>query len=1168
MAAGPNELAAVTLDDKYVLDHGRVYLTGTQALVRLPLMQRQRDVASGLNTGCFISGYRGSPLGGFDQALWSARRFVERGHLKFQPAINEELAATAVWGSQQTGLFPGAKYDGVFAVWYGKGPGVDRSGDALKHGNSAGTAPRGGVLALAGDDHTCKSSTLAHQSEFAFIDALIPVLNPAGVEEILDLGIYGWAMSRYSGCWVAFKTVAETMDSSASISVDPDRIDIVLPQDFEMPPGGLNIRWPDPPLDQEARLHRYKVPAALAFARANRLDRILIDAPQPRFGIVTTGKSYLDVRQALEELGIGEPEARALGLRLYKVAMPWPLEPEGVRRFAEGLQEVLVVEEKRAVIETQLKEQLYNWPADRRPRLLGKFDERGEWILPSNGELSPSQIARVIAARLAAFTTEPWLAERVARLDVRERQTGGPNGADIIPFARTPYFCSGCPHNTSTRVPEGSRALAGIGCHYLSQFMDRNTATFTQMGGEGASWIGQAPFTETEHVFVNIGDGTYTHSGVMAVRAAVASGVNMTYKVLFNDAVAMTGGQPLDGGLTVPRVAAQLAAEGVDPVVIVTDEPDKYPLGTEFPHGTTVHHRDELDTVQRQLRDLPGVSAIVYDQTCAAEKRRRRKRGRFPDPPQRVFINELVCEGCGDCSATSNCLSVVPVETEFGRKRAIDQSSCNKDFSCLKGFCPSFVTVLGGSPKKRAAAAGVTEDLPPLPEPVLPDTAEPYGILVTGVGGTGVVTIGALLGMAAHLEGKGVAVLDQLGMAQKGGAVLSHVRIADNPEAIHAVRIAAGGARLLLGCDLVVSAGAEALSRLHAGTTRAVVNSHETITGDFTRNPDLLFPGSELKHNIAAAVGQGGAEFIDATGLATGLLGDSIATNLFMLGFAYQQGLVPVSAAAIERAVALNAVAVEFNLAAFAWGRQAARDRAAVESRAVPREAVPASRRISETLDEIIARRVAFLTDYQNPAYAGRYEDRIRRLREVEATRTGGAALTEAAARALFKLMAYKDEYEVARLYSETGFQQLVAEQFEGPYELRFHLAPPLLAERDPATGHLKKRVYGPWMLKAFGLLAKLRRLRGTPFDIFGRTAERRTERRLIAEYQALLDEIAQCLSPENQALALELVRLPLEIRGFGHVKEGNLRRAKAKEAQLLARLRAPSPEPLLAAAE
>jgi indolepyruvate ferredoxin oxidoreductase len=1160
-------LAAVTLDDKYILEEGRVYLTGTQALVRLPMVQRQRDAAAGLNTGCFITGYRGSPLGGLDLALGGARRFIERNHIRFQPAINEEMAATAVWGSQQLGLFPGAKYDGVFAMWYGKGPGVDRSGDALKHGNSAGSAPHGGVLVLAGDDHVCKSSTLAHQSEFAFIDASIPVLNPAGVEEILDLGLYGWAMSRYSGCWVAFKTVAESMDSSASIAVDPGRIEIVLPSDFEMPPGGLNLRWPDPPLEQELRLHRWKLAAAVAFARANRLDRIVIDAPQPRFGVITTGKSYLDVRQALDELGIGTAEAGEIGLRLYKVAMPWPLEPEGIRHFADGLQEVLVVEEKRAVIETQLKEQLYNWPADRRPRIIGKFDEAGTWILPSNGELAPSQIARVIAQRLAGLGGAPSvaerLAERLARLDARERPAGG----EVVPFQRTPYFCSGCPHNTSTRVPEGSRALAGIGCHYLAQFMDRETATFTQMGGEGVPWIGQAPFTETRHVFANIGDGTYTHSGILAIRSAVAAKVNMTYKVLFNDAVAMTGGQALDGGLTAPIVTRQLAAEGVHPIIVVTDEPDKYPLGTEFPHGTTIRHRDDLDLVQRELREIAGVTAIVYDQTCAAEKRRRRKRGRFPDPPRRVVINDLVCEGCGDCSATSNCLSVVPVETEFGRKRAIDQSSCNKDFSCLKGFCPSFVTVEGGSLRKRAAGDLAEDDLPPLPEPALPGLAEPYGILVTGVGGTGVVTIGALVGMAAHLEGRGVTVLDMTGLAQKGGAVYSHVRIAERPDAIHAVRIAAGSARLLLGCDLVVSASAEALSKLEPGHSRAIINSHETITGDFTRNPDLAFPGGDLRASIAAAVGAGDAEFIEATCLATGLFGDSIATNLFMLGYAYQEGLVPVSAAAIERAIELNGVAVAFNRSAFQWGRRAVVDRASVEARAVATDALPESHRVSESLDELVGRRVEFLSAYQNAAYARRYFDRVRRVREAEAARLGGGtALTEAAAQALFKVMAYKDEYEVARLYTDTDFLARVANQFEGPYQLRFHLAPPLVAPRDPATGHLQKRQYGSWMLGAFRLLARLRGLRGTAFDPFGRTAERKAERRLVAEYEALLDEIADALSPENHRAAVELAALPLEIRGFGHIKEANLQRAKAKEADLLARFRsAPAPQVLAA---
>jgi indolepyruvate ferredoxin oxidoreductase len=1155
-------LAAVTLDDKYTVESGRIFLTGTQALVRLPLMQRLRDSASGLNTACFISGYRGSPLGGFDQALWNARRFIEKNHIRFQPGINEEMAATAVWGSQQIGLFPGAQYDGVFGMWYGKGPGVDRSGDPLKHANSAGSAPYGGVLAVAGDDHTCKSSTLAHQSEFAFIDAAIPLLNPAGIEDILDLGLYGWAMSRYSGCWIAFKTVAETMDSSASVSVDPGHIAIVLPEDFAMPPGGLNIRWPDAPLDQEYRLHRYKLAAALAFVRANRLDHIMFDSPRPRFGIVTTGKSYLDTRQALDDLGIGEAEARTIGLRLYKVAMSWPLEPQGVRGFAEGLEEVLVVEEKRAVIETQLKEHLYNWPAGKRPRIIGKYDENGDWILPSPGELTPTQIAKAIGERLTRLGAGALVADRLAALDAAERQQSG----SVVPFQRTPYFCSGCPHNTSTRVPEGSRALAGIGCHYLSQFMDRDTATFTQMGGEGVPWIGQSPFTETQHVFANIGDGTYTHSGILAIRSAVAANVNMTYKVLFNDAVAMTGGQALDGGLTVPIVTRQLAAEGVRQIVVVTDEPDKYPPATDFAPGTRVRHRDELDTVQRELREVSGVTAIVYDQTCAAEKRRRRKRGRFPDPQKRVVINDLVCEGCGDCSTASNCLSVVPVETEFGRKRAIDQSSCNKDYSCLKGFCPSFVTVEGGALRKREAAELGEDGLPALPEPTLPGLAEPYGILVTGVGGTGVVTIGALVGMAAHLEGKGVTVLDMTGLAQKGGAVLSHVRIAERPDQIHAVRLATGGADLLLGCDLVVSAGAESLSKVGIGHTSAIVNSHETITGDFTRNPDLAFPARDLEASIAAAAGAERTEFVEATRLATGLLGDAIATNLFMLGYAYQKGLVPVSAAAIDRAIELNAVAVEFNRSAFRWGRRAAIDRGLVEARANPANARPENHRISESLDEVIGRRVEFLTAYQDADYAARYAARVKRVRDVEAAQMpGSTALSEAASRALFKLMAYKDEYEVARLYTDTDFLGRVADRFEGDYRLRFHLAPPLTAERDPATGHLQKRAYGPWMLGAFRVLAKLRRLRGTPFDIFGRTAERRMERRLIAEYEAVLDEIAAALSPQNHGIAVELAALPLEIRGFGHIKENNRQRAKAKEAELIAQFRAPPPRAMAA---
>ncbi len=1154
-------LAAVTLDDKYALEAGRVFLTGTQALVRLPMMQRQRDRAAGLNTAGFISGYRGSPLGGLDQAFWRAKRFVEKNHLHFLPGVNEDLAATAVWGSQQVNLFPGAKYDGVFAMWYGKGPGVDRSGDVLKHGNSAGSSRYGGVLLLAGDDHTCKSSTLAHQSEYAFMDALIPVLNPAGVQEFLDLGLYGWAMSRYSGCWVAFKTIAETVDSSASAYVDPHRVEIALPTDFEMPPDGLNIRWPDPPLEQEKRLHQHKLYAALAFARANRLDKVVIDSPRRRFGIVTAGKSYLDVRQALDDLGIDDALAAEIGLTVYKVAMTWPLEREGVRHFAEGLEEILVVEEKRAVIENQLKEQLYNWREDVRPRVIGKFDENREWILPSIDELTPARIARVIAARIRRFYTSERIEERLAFLVEKEQALA----ANPVTVKRIPYFCSGCPHNTSTRVPEGSRALAGIGCHYMVQWMDRHTDTFSQMGGEGVTWIGQAPFTETRHVFANLGDGTYFHSGILAIRAAIAAGVSITYKILYNDAVAMTGGQPVDGELTVPKITHQLYGEGVRKIVVVSDEPEKYPTTGVFAQGVTVRHRDDLDRIQHELREIPGVTVIVYDQTCAAEKRRRRKRGLMEDPAKRVFINEAVCEGCGDCSVQSNCLSVVPVETEFGRKRAIDQSSCNKDYSCLNGFCPSFVTVHGGWVRKPAAAKQPRPALSPeadLPNPPLPLLDEPWGVLVTGIGGTGVVTIGALLGMAAHLEGKGCSVLDMTGLAQKGGAVYSHIRIARTPEDIHAVRIAAGGARLLLGCDIVVSGSFDALAKLRAGYSRAVVNAHETITGDFTRNPDFTLPSRELHRVLRDAAGPEGVDFLDVTRLATALIGDSIATNPFMLGYAWQKGLIPLSAEALIRAIELNGTAVEGNKQAFLWGRRAAHDLASVERAAAPALAEPSSHRLSRTLDEVIAKRVEHLAQYQDRAYAERYRRLVERVREAESARTKGlTGLTEAVARSGHKLMAYKDEYEVARLYTDGTFMAQLRQQFEGDYRLEFHLAPPLLAERDPATGHLKKRRYGPWMLKAFAVLARFKALRGTVFDPFGYSVERRRERALIGEYGRLVEELLQGLGHDSHALAVELARLPLEIRGFGHVQEANLSEVKRREAELLAAFRAPQPK-------
>ncbi|MGE3503468.1 MAG: indolepyruvate ferredoxin oxidoreductase family protein [Alphaproteobacteria bacterium] len=1149
-------LAAVTLDDKYVVEQGRVFLTGTQALVRLPMLQKRRDEKAGLNTAGFISGYRGSPLGGFDQGIVAARRFIAKHNIQFWPGVNEDLAATAVWGTQQVNLFPGAKVDGVFSMWYGKAPGVDRTGDAFRHANAAGSAKHGGVLVLAGDDHAPKSSTLSVQSEHSLVGVKIPVLYPAGVQDFLDYGLYGWAMSRYTGLWIGFKVVSDTVESAASVMIDPHRAQVTLPTDFAMPEGGLNIRWPDLWYVQDDRIELHKLNAARAFVRANKMDRVVIDGPKARLGIVSVGKSYLDVRQALDDLGIDETMAADIGIRLYKVAMSWPLEPEGLKKFAEGLEEIMVVEEKRALLEPQIKEILYHMPEGARPRVLGKSDETGAAFLSPCRELQPSDVARAIAKRLKRFYDNSRIEERLGFLDAKDKALAALNP----PLERTPYFCSGCPHNTSTRVPEGSRALSGIGCHFMAQWMDRRTDTYTHMGAEGTNWIGQAPFTETQHIFQNIGDGTYFHSGILAVRACVAANVNMTFKILYNDAVAMTGGQHVDGQLSVPQVTRQLASEGVKRIAVVSDDPEKYAIGEEFAPGVTRHHRDDLDAVQRELREWKGVSALVYDQTCAAEKRRRRKRGTFPDPQKRIFINELVCEGCGDCSVKSNCLSVVPVETEFGRKRAIDQSSCNKDYSCAKGFCPSFVTVLGGQLKKRKTAEkGGVENFV-FPEPERPATKEPYNILVAGVGGTGVVTIGALLGMASHIEGKGCTVLDITGLAQKGGAVLSHVRLADDPEQIHAVRVAAGEAHLILGCDLVVAAGKETLAKMRAGFTRAVVNDHETPTAGFTRNPDLAFPTGELEKIIGTATGAGRSEFLDATELATHLLGDSIASNLFMLGYAYQKGLIPVSSEALLKAIELNAVSVDMNRRAFLWGRRAALDLPAVERAATPATGVPTDRKISKSLDEIVARRVTELTAYQNAAYAKRYADLVERVKKTEAEKAKGmTGLALAVARYAYKLMAYKDEYEVARLYGDADFARELKDTFEGDYKLHINLAPPLLASRDPVTGELQKQEYGTWVLGAFRILAKLKGLRGTPFDIFGYSHERRTERKLIGEYEATVDELLRGLTHDNHALAVEIASMPEQIRGYGHIKERHLKAAKAREAELLAMFRNPS---------
>jgi indolepyruvate ferredoxin oxidoreductase len=1150
-------LAAVTLDDKYTLESGRVFLTGIQALIRLPLAQRLRDQRAGLNTAGFISGYRGSPLAGYDLQLWRAQKFLQKHHITFQEGINEDMAATAVWGSQQVQLGPKARYDGVFGIWYGKGPGVDRCGDVIRHANAAGTAANGGVLAILGDDHAAVSSTLPHQNEHNMASWMMPMLYPANVQEYLDYGHLGWAMSRYSGCWVGFKCVSEIVESAASVYVDPDRLKIVMPDDFEMPPGGLSARWPDDRFEQELRLQRYKVYAALAFARANRLNQVVIDSPKPRFGIATTGKSYLDVRQALDDLGIDDEMAAAIGLRVFKVGMPWPLEPQAVREFASGLEEVLVVEEKRAFIENQLKEQLYNWREDVRPKVVGKFDEERRWLLPAHGELSPSLIARVIVERLKDRVTSVGMQERMEVLARKEAAKG-----ESAPVVRTPYFCSGCPHNTSTRVPEGSRAMAGIGCHFMAVWMNRSTELFTHMGGEGVPWIGQAPFTDEKHIFANLGDGTYYHSGLMAIRAAVAADVSITYKILFNDAVAMTGGQPHDGPLSPWQISQQVRAEGVGRIAVVSDEPDKYAVGTEWAPGVVIHHRDDLDAVQRQLRDTPGVTVLIYDQTCAAEKRRRRKRGTFPDPDKRVFINDLVCEGCGDCSVQSNCVSVEPLETEWGRKRTINQSSCNKDFSCLKGFCPSFVSVSGGRPRRARPAAdeALEQALARVPEPARELAAgKPFNMVVTGVGGTGVITVGQLVGMAAHIEGKGVSVLDFTGLAQKNGAVLSHVRVANRPEELHAPRVADGACDLLLGCDMVVAASDEAVAKLQRGSTHAVVNSHLMPTAAFTLNPDIDFRTRRLREIVREAAGDNLTDFVPATELATALVGDSIATNVFMMGYAYQRGLLPVGAEAIDKAIELNGVAVAANRRTFALGRLAAHDRKRVEA-AAGTAATPEAE-APQSLDDLVERRVAFLTGYQDRAYAERYLAAVDRVEAAERERAPGMrGLAEAAARNLFKLMAYKDEYEVARLYTDGDFEKKLRRQFEGELKLKFHLAPPLLARRHPETGQLVKREFGPWVFQAFKLLAGLKRLRGTAFDVFGLTAERRRERQLIEEYRAVLETLAAGLNADNHALAVELARLPAEIRGFGHVKEHNIARVKAREAELLQAWREPRP--------
>ncbi len=1168
-------LETVSLEDRYTLDHGRAMMSGVQALVRLPMLQRQRDLANGLDTGGFISGYRGSPLGTYDQSLWAAKKHLAENHIVFQPGVNEELGATAVWGTQQLDLYPQSKkYDGVFGIWYGKGPGVDRCSDVFKHANMAGTAQHGGVIAIAGDDHISKSSTAPHQSDHIFKACGLPVFFPSNVQDILDIGLHAFAMSRFSGLWSGMKTIQEVVESSSSVSVDPDRVQIVMPEDFVMPPGGLHIRWPDAPLEQEARLMDYKWYAALAYVRANKLNHNVIEGPNDRFGIIASGKAYNDTRQALVDLGLVDATCRQLGIRVHKVNVVWPLEATITRDFAQGLQEILVIEEKRQVIEYQIKEELYNWRSDVRPNVLGKFDEPsgdatgGEWSMPNpsqnwllrpKADLTPAIIAKAIAKRLKKLgVPEDVVARmdtRLAIVEARERALAAPK-ADT--GERAPWFCSGCPHNTSTRVPEGSRAVAGIGCHYMTVWMDRSTSTFTQMGGEGVTWVGQAPFTTDAHVFANLGDGTYFHSGLLAIRQAIAAGVNITYKILYNDAVAMTGGQQIGErpeGHSVLQIMNSVKSEGAVKIVIVTDEPEKYD-GAALAEGVAVHHRDELDRLQRELREVPGCSILIYDQTCATEKRRRRKRGLMPQATKTVVINDLVCEGCGDCSVKSNCLSVEPVETEFGRKRRINQSTCNKDYSCVNGFCPSFVTVEGGQlkkPKKEASGSGAA--LPPIPEPVLPNAEQPWGIVVGGVGGTGVITIGSLLGMAAHLEGKGIITQDAGGLAQKGGATWSHIQIANRQESIHTTKVDIAKADLVIGCDAIVAANPATLQVMQQGRTFVALNTHGSPTAAFVTNAQWQFPGAQCEAAITAAVGAEGLGSFDAEQVSMQMLGDSIYTNPLMLGYAWQKGRVPLSHAALMRAIELNNVQIDNNKAAFEWGRRCAHDLAAVQAMFKPAQVIEFVRK--PTLENVVARRTEFLTAYQNAAYANTYQAFVAQVQSAEAPLGGSKRLSEAVARYLFKLMAYKDEYEVARLHTDPSFTNKLAGMFEGDYKVIHHLAPPLISKRNE-KGELVKEPYGPWIRSAFGVLAKLKGLRGTALDPFGYSEERKTERGLIGEYRASIEALLAGLRADNLSLAVEIASIPEDIRGYGHVKERHLVAARAKWNALMVRWRHP----------
>ena len=1135
-------MTAVSLDDKYTLERGQIFLSGVQAIVRLALDQHRRDARAGLATGGYISGYRGSPLGGVDFAFWQAAALLKSNDIKFVPGLNEELAATAVGGTQQIAAIGRSKFNGVFGIWYGKNPGLDRAGDAIKHGNAVGASAHGGVLAISGDDPGASSSSLPNQCDQAFIAAGIPVLSPENVGEILRFGLIGIAMSRYAGSWTGMKTVSDTVECTATVAVDPEQPAILLPNDFELPPQGLGARWPDDRWSQDVRQLNFRLPAAKAFARANSLDGIAFgNRAARRLVIVASGKAYGDVRQALAQLGIDQALAARLGIVIYKVGLVWPLEPERLRDALDGAEEVVVVEERRAVLEPQIKDLAYNWPADRRPRIVGKSDENGATLLPESGELSPHIVALALGKRLARLAPPQAVTERLDAI-VRAQQEIWRAPSQI----RVAHFCAGCPHAVSTRVPDGSMAIAGIGCHSLRLWMpDSRTALLPQMGGEGAVWLGIAPFVDAAHVFQNLGDGTYVHSGSLAIRAAVADGCRITFRLLYNEATAMTGGQPVEGGFSVAQIARQLAAEGVARIAIFSEDGERHKELADPERGVSVHHRDAMDEIQRELRQCPGVSAVIYDQVCATEKRRRRKRGTIATPV-RAFINTRVCEGCGDCVEQSSCAAIRPVETPFGRKREIDQSACNTDLSCLKGFCPSFVTVEGGELRRPTAAPAAFS----VPLPSTPALAGPCDIIIDGVGGTGIITIGAVLGMAAHISGYGASVLDNTGLARKGGAVSSHIRIHAQRDDGHGSRIADRGASLILACDLVTTANPTSLAKIDPGRTCVVANADLAPTLQQRLDPDSDLDTAPLRAAIVQAAGAAQCDFIAATEISDLALGDSIYANMVIFGFAWQKGLVPLAFDAIDQAIALNGTAVEANRLAFAWGRRAAHDPAAIAQLLAPLR----SDADETSLDALVERYADTLTAYQNAAYAKRYLALVERVRAAERRidRADGP-LAFSVARGYFRLLAIKDEYEVARLYSDGAFARDLAQRFTGDYKIRFHMAPPLVARPERATGQVRKRDYGAWMGRLFPLLARMKALRGTWFDVFAYTHERRAERKLIGQYRQTVDTLLAGLTSDNYPLAVEIAALPEHIRGYGHVKARNIAHAKQCEGELLA---------------